>query len=317
MNPKNSTIIALCLVAIAGGIALMNQRKGDTARAIVPGKAGDTRVSDRQGVSVTTERPGGIASPESAEALAARTELALVERDKMTAMWMKNAAGGFQHTRKNLVADLNLSDEEAAKLARIFTRRDQELAELLAKMSSGEAEDDKEVLRNICALIRNKGLREDLAGVLTKEKLEAYDAKEAKRERETVEARAYRDMAEISSVVQLSDAQKQQALGVLMKRAPEKVEQEADARAFMTLTYGPLANEMESAGFRGLANLITGGLMNEGISPDTDIASLDYQNRIVKQKAERIEGELSALSNVLDERQLARYREHLEAEPPW
>jgi hypothetical protein len=42
-----------------------------------------------------------------------------------------------------------------------------------------------------------------------------------------------------------------------------------------------------------------------------------YQQWTQTNKTERIENELSALRNILDEKQLARYREHLEAEPPW
>lgn len=318
MDRKINTlcVIALCLVAIAGGIVLLNQKKDDAPPASSPDNSRDTRRSDRQG-GFPPSAPGGIDSPEPPEELAAKRELALVERDKMTALWMKNASTGFQHTRKNLIADLDLSDGEATELEKIFARRDKELSALLAKMTSGEAGDDKETFRKITALLRNKNLRDDLYGVLTKEQLAAFDAKEAKRERETAEARAYRDMADLNSVVQLSDTQKQEALGALMKRAPEKVEHEADTRAFMSLTYGPLANEMESAAFRGLTNLVHDGLMGEGASPDIGIDSPEYGKRAEEQKAQRIESELAGLRGVLDEKQLTRYREHLEKEPPW
>ncbi len=314
MNPRSKFlfIIALCLLVIAGGIILLKQKMDNTLPVTEPPSQADgTRVSERQNNAPLESRQGRTDRPEPAN------EEALIERNKMTAMWIKNASSGFQFTQKNLIADLNLSEGESADVAKIFARREKELADLLNKMTSGEAGDDKETFRKITALIRNKGLRDDLAGVLTKEQLAAFDAKEAKRESETVEARAYRDMAEISSVVRLTDTQKQEVLGVLMKRAPEKVEHEADTRAYMSLTFGPLANEMESASIRGLTNFVHEGLMNEGPTPEIEYDRPEYGKIVQERKAQRIESEIANLSDILDEAQLTRYREHLEKEPVW
>jgi hypothetical protein len=119
-------------------------------------------------------------------------------KQKQLAFWSQNASAGLDLAKKRLVADLNLSAEEAAELRKIFARREAELAGLLARMHSGEAADDMELFRKICALLRNKGLREDLVGVLSPPKLATFDANEANRERETIEARAYRDMADLN-----------------------------------------------------------------------------------------------------------------------
>ena len=213
------------------------------------------------------------------------------------------------------MADLNLSAEEAAEVEKVFARRDAELAGLLAKMHFGEAAHDVETMREICGLFRNKGLREDLAGILSAEKLATFDANEANRERETIEARAYREMADINAVILLTDNQKQPVLAALMKSAPARVEQEADARAFMTLHYGQMLTDVDSSSIRGLANMVSAGLNYE--MPAVEIDSSHYQQWTQANKAERIEQELSALQNILDEKQLTRYREHLEAEPAW
>jgi hypothetical protein len=154
-----------------------------------------------------------------------------------------------------------------------------------------------------------------LAGVLSPEKLATFDANAATRERETIEARAYSDMADINSLVQLTDVQKEQLLAVLIKTAPAKVEQEADARAFMTLHYGQMLTDVDSSSIRGLANMISAGLKDE--MPDFTVGSSQYQQWTRTNKTERIENELSALRNILDDKQLSRYREHLEAEPDW
>lgn len=137
----------------------------------------------------------------------------------------------------------------------------------------------------------------------------------ANRERETIEARAYRDMADINAVVLLTDSQKQQALAALMKSAPARVEKEADTRAFMTLNYGQMLTDVDSSSIRGLANMVSAGLNDE--VPAVEIDSSHYQQWTQANKAERIGHELSILQPILDEDQITRYREHLEAEPAW
>lgn len=301
MTPKKSSIIALCLLGIAVGIVLLN-RMGNGGASTPDGSAAERH-----------RHP--LESRENRKEREAREALAQVERDKMTSLWMGRASDGFGQTRKHLVTDLEIDADASGEVEKVFARREKELASLLAAMTSGEAGDDKEIFRKICALIRNKGLREDLAGVLSKEQLAAFDAREAKRGRESVEAKAYRDMADINAVVQLTDSQKQEVLGALMEQAPRKLEQEADARAFMSLTFGSLAAEMESSGFRGLTNMVA-ETMKEG-SADIDIYGEEYRKLVEEQKAERIGNELSSLQHILNETQLNRYREHLEAEPAW
>lgn len=311
MNPRTSSIIAIFLVAIAGVIGLLSLNPDENSSESAPAKDRDTRASDRLNGSPPTSRPGRIGTAEPPEKLVEKTELARVERAKLTAMWTKNASRAFQQAMKNLAADLDLSEGETAELAKIFARREQELAGLL----NGDAADQVETLGKICALLRNKYLREELANILTPEKLAAFDANEATRERETIEARAYRDMAEINDVVSLTDTQKQQALAALMRNAPAKVEQEADARAYMTLHYGQMLTDVDPSYIRGLSNLVSGSLNHE--IPTSNSTSPAYEQWTQDQKAGRIQSEIQALQGILDDQQLARYCEHLERELPW
>lgn len=46
-------------------------------------------------------------------------------------------------------------------------------------------------MKKICALLRNKGLREDMTAILPHEKLTTYEAHEATHQQETYEPRAY------------------------------------------------------------------------------------------------------------------------------
>lgn len=301
MNPRKPFIIALSLAAISASIMQFNHIKGDPAPAMNTGNgASHSRKSNR-------EREAG--------SMDSKEERIREERQKQLTFWSENASAGFARSKKNLVADLNLPAENAAEVDKIFARREAELAGLLAAMHSGEAAYDMETLGKICALLRNKGLREDLAGILSPEKMAAFDANEATRERDTIEARAYRDMAEINEVASLTDSQKEQALAVLIRNASAKVEQEADARAFLTLNYGQMLADVDSSSIRGLSNMVSAGLEYE--LPAADAGSPQYQQWAQTKKMERIEHELSALQHVLNETQLTRYREHLEAEPAW
>jgi hypothetical protein len=122
-------------------------------------------------------------------------------------------------------------------------------------------------------------------------------------------------MADINSVVLLSDSQKQHALAALIKHAPSKIEQEADTRAFLTLHYGQSLTDVDPASIRGLTNLANQLTSNPHATLDID--SPQFRQSSATTKADRIARDLSTLQNILDEKQLARYREHLESEPAW
>ena len=188
MNPRTASIIALSLAVIAAFIALFNYLKDDPSPAMdAVAEASQARNSDRRSEVDSAE------TREERLARAAREELVREVKEKQLTFWSQNASAGLAQAKRNLTADLDLSAEETTGVKEIFARREAELAGLLADMHAGEAADDMELLRQICALLRNKGLREDLAGVLSVPNLAIFDANEANRERETIEARAYRD----------------------------------------------------------------------------------------------------------------------------
>lgn len=311
MKPRISAIAAAALIVIAGAIAIWNRSQDPRpADSEEPTEAKPTRPPDRDDGSPPEATP----SSPRAELPPADEAPLIAARDAMTAQWVERAGTGFQQTRQNLVTDLELSPDQGKALEQVFARRENDLAKLLGLMNSEQAEDDPDLMKKICALIRNKDLRDDLVGVLTKEQLDAYDARETKRRQDTVEARAYRDLAEINALVSLTEAQKPEVFGVLSEQAAAKVEQEADARAFMSLTYGPLASTMDPSLVRGLSNLMS---TEPGQGPDFQYGSAEHQQWMREQKQERVENEVSALREVLTEDQLARYRESLEAQAVW
>jgi hypothetical protein len=302
MSPRKLSLIALSLVAIAASVALFHHLNHTPSPAV---NQGNNPIQPRHS-------PGKHKGTPSLPATESLTQDA---KQKQLDLWSKNGSAGLALSLKNLIADLQLSPEETAAVKQIFARRDAELTALLTAMYSGEAADDRQHFTSICALLRNKGLRNDLAGVLSASNLSAFDANEANRQRQSIEARAYRDMADINSVVILSDSQKQQALAALINQAPDKVEHEADTRAFLTLNYGQMLTDINPASIRGLTNLAHQLTSNPLATPDID--SPQFRQSSATTKADRIARDLSTLQNILDEQQLARYREHLEAEPAW
>lgn len=305
MKQKRSIIIALGVVSVAVGLTLYNKKAEGRSPAETNAQPSQTRGPQRQDEGQESH---------SRQEREMRKDSARLEREKMIAHWTANASAGLALSKRYLIADLGPTTEEAAELEKIFARREAELAALL-KISAEDTGDDTETMRRICAQLRNQGLRDDLAGILSPEKLATFDANEATRVRETNEARAYRDMAEINGVVPLSDTQKQLVLAALISNAPAKVGHEADARALMTLHYGLALADIDPSGIRGLSNMVSASLNYE--IPTSDTGSAQYEQWTRENKSRRIESELAALRDILDETQLARYRAHLETELPW
>ena len=310
MISRKPSLFALILVAIATFAALLHLLNHNHSPAV------DQGSNPSPPRSSPAKHEG--ASPRHTNELAtspATTAPAREARQKQLALWSANASAVLELSLKNLIADLPLSTQETAAVKQIFARRDAELTSLLSTMLSGNATNDSQLFTSICALLRNKGLRDDLAGVLSASNLAAFDASEASRQHQSIEARAYRDMADINSVVLLSDAQKQQALAALIKHAPSKIDHEADTRAFLTLHYGQSLTDVDPSSIRGLTNLASQLTSNPHATLDID--SPQFRQSSATTKADRIARDLSTLQNILDEKQLSRYREHLESEPAW
>ena len=245
--------------------------------------------------------------------MAAQLEAARIGRDVMVASLLRGATAVFANTSQTLATDLGLSEEQAAEVNALFAGRKKVLANKLASLTEDEAEDPQETLRQITALMRNKGLRDGLDGILTGEQLAAFDAAEANRRREAIEAKTRKDMTAVNAALTLTDFQKESVLAALSAKAAEKIEEEADARAIMSLWYGEMAAVIDLSNFRGLA-----GALNDDLNdlPAFSAGSTEYFRWKEQQRAERIESELSPLLYILDGNQITLYREHLEKELP-
>lgn len=314
MKQRITILVALFFLLLAGIVALSKHRKstGSTEKpsAATNGKAPANSPKDSE-KSLRARRE--TIAPNRNEKMATQMKANGTGRDFMVSLWVKSAADAFAKTSQNLATDLGLSEEQAADVDALFAVRKEQLAGMLASLTSDEADDPHETLRRITALMRNKGLRDGLAGILTGEQLAAFDATEANRRDEAIEAKTRSDMAAVNTALTLTDSEKQSVLAALSARAAGKVEEEADARALMSLSYGEMAAVIDLSNLRGLAAQLNPDLDDV---PDFAYGSTVYFRWKEKERAARIESELSPLRHILDESQLARYREHLELQMP-
>lgn len=315
MKSKFYFLLAFFLLAAAMVFLFWGDGEADSASPDDASAArGRMSLSERSPRSGRREVSGGRHPGESDEDRKLREGQLREAQDQLVGGMVKTASLGFAKTRKELGAEFALSEAQTAALGEIFERRAEELAGLLSGSDQPFPGNERETLEKICALIRQKGLRDELVEFLSEEQLETFDRREKKRVQARLEARTYRDLAKVNEVVELSDDQKQEVFDALMKGAPERVEEEANARAFMSLTYGPLAAEMDSSVVAGMA-----GMMKTEADgpPDFQFGNGDHEKWLEERKAGRVERELAALAEVLDPEQLSRYREHLEAQSPW
>jgi hypothetical protein len=313
MKQRNTFFIALSMLLLAVIAALFKHQTSAVSPAnssAATNGAGMADPPDDSAKSAGSRRER--AATKRNEMMAAQLEVAEIGRNHTAAVWVYNAEVAFEKTNSNLATDLGLSAEQAAKVDALFVSRKEQLAGMLASLKSDETEDPQETVRQITALMRNKGLRDGLAGILTSEQLATFDAAEANQQRKSIQAKTDRDMATINTVLTLTDPEKQKVLDALSTSAVEKAEEEADARAFMSLAYGEMAAKIDLSNVRGLAAMLNPDLNDR---PGFAYGSPEYFRWREQQRAERIERGLSPLRYVLNKEQLARYREHLEAEP--
>lgn len=314
MNPRITTRFAISLLLIACIVALYKHKENAGLPAnpsTTTNSSGRAELPDYPAISNGAGRERIL--PNRIEKRANAMEAHRIGRNFMVSTWLKCAASAFAKTSQSLALELNLSAKQTAEVDSLFASRKEHLAGMLASLTANETEDPHEALRQITALVRNKGLRTDLAGILSSEQLATFDAAEANRQREAIETKTHSDMAAVNAVLTLTASQKPVVLAALSARAAEKVEEEADARAIMSLSYGEMAAVIDLSNVRGLA-----GALNENLDdvPDFAYGSTEYHRWMENQRAERIERELSPLRHILDDNQFVLYREYLEAKSP-
>jgi RNA polymerase sigma factor (sigma-70 family) len=215
-----------------------------------------------------------------------------------------------QQLTKDLTADLNLSDSQVTTLTKIL---DTHLKSFRASLDMDAApgaspdEQEKAMLTKAGSLIRGTDLRKDLTGFLSEPQLAAFDAREAKVHQSNVESLAYRELATISPVLNLNEAQKNRAFELLQSSSAEKLKQDGDFRAFMALQKNQSPAQME------LTDLAEADFLSAALDGPNSLPpdSPEFKKQLLDVVGTQIRNQHALLAPILDQKQQQRYHDHL------
>ena len=229
--------------------------------------------------------------------------------------------GAQRKANDALVADLgeklDMNDVQLVALQKVHAQRLDELTELVGDWDGegGEALPKLRKMKEVGALMRGAGLREDLRDILTEDQLKAFDADQKKVWDREVESRAYKDLAKINRVLELSEEQKDEVFALLHEDAGENLEADQDLVAFLSRTSAMLetpGNGDQGGDHIDMIKMLSqmpeyGGENQDGQDEQTYLA--EFEQRETAEIEERVE----RFAQVLDEAQLDRYRQHLDS----
>ncbi len=215
-----------------------------------------------------------------------------------------------QQLIKDLTADLSLSDSQVTTLTNVLdTRLKSFRASLDMDAAQGTSPDEREkaMLTRAGSLIRGTDLRKDLTGFLSEPQLAAFDAREAKVHQSNIESLAYRELATISPVLNLNEAQKNRAFELLQSSSAEKLRQDGDFRAFMALQKNQSPAQMELTDLAE-ANFLSAAFDGPNpLPPD----SPEFKKQLLDVVGTQIRNQHALLAPILDQKQQQRYHDHL------
>ncbi len=215
-----------------------------------------------------------------------------------------------QNLIKDLTTDLNLSDSQVTTLTKILdTHLKSFRASLDMDAAQGTSPDEREksMITKAGSLIRGTNLRKDLTGLLSEPQLAAFDARETKVHQSNVESLAYRELATISPVLNLNEAQKNRAFELLQSSSAEKLKQDGDFRAFMALQKNQSPAQME------LTDLAEADFLSAALDGPNSLPpdSPEFKKQLLDVVGTQIRKQLALLAPILDQRQQQRYHDHL------
>ncbi len=271
-------------------------RKGSSAAPEQPAKSGskpEIPVVER-GVVVAGE--GG-----DADRKGVRAEVRSGE-DRFREMMTRRQKAKEEARIKKLVDRLGLTEAQADKLRTHF---DKNRADLAAMMEAGD--EDWSKVKDFAKKIRGDSLDEALAGILTDEQKPAYEEMKQRDRQNLVEARAYKDLAKIQGVLDLSPEQKEDVYDVLYEQATSKVDTNQDARAMVSVFTEGLGISIDPEDL-GISSAIQVQIdkASSGEQPDADPDA--WLQAMKEGRQTEIEQEVGALAPVLNDDQEAAYR---------
>jgi RNA polymerase sigma factor (sigma-70 family) len=314
MSIHKTASVAAAIVILGGTTAFLVTRDPTPAETVsTPAPEADTGPPQPGGGALATAVGSSADKPKP---YSANEELAKLEamsphpgKDEFTRRL------SVKHARllKDLTEDLGLSPAQTASLKLALDAR---LKTFRASLDEGPEPDDtpeesmqkeKGMIVKAGGLIRGVGLRDEIADILSAGQLTAFDGREAKEWQTRVEAHAYRELAKLAPVLDLSEEQKDQTFERLQQSSSGKLKADADVRAFMAMQKNQSPVKME------LTNMAEAEFLSAAFDGDGSLApgSPEFTARLTELVGGQINAEVEALAPVLDERQTQRYRDYL------
>lgn len=215
----------------------------------------------------------------------------------------------FDRKLADLVKKLGLDATQETKLRAFF---DAQLAQMEGFMSS-DGDDEFEGIKEFTALVRNDGLGDQLATLLTDDQLEAYDQMKSAERARKVESMALKDLSKLNSVLELTPDQKEDVYDLLYGAAETKIDTNKDANTMMSVMVGGLGMEM---GFDdiGMESALQAQIESGDGGGQADPDPNAWKKALKENNRKRIDQQVELLSPALSEEQSSRYREHLESQ---
>lgn len=227
--------------------------------------------------------------------------------------FVRRLAVKHERLLKDLTKELGLSAPQVASMQSVLDQRLKDFRAVLEEKTEPDGppqeamQKEKEMFARVGGMIRGVGLRDKFKDILSAEQLAGYDKFEAEDWQTQVESLAYRELAKITPVLDLTEEQKDKTFAILQKSSAETYKADADVRAVMALERGlsPAQmdlNEMEEADFLSQAF--------DGPNPvnPTDPAFID---RLKEMVGKQVKTKVDMLAPVLDEKQKQRYSDFL------
>lgn len=318
---KNTVIIGILCIGIGFGAAKLlgpgsdesdqenaesQKSSGTPANPVRPAEpSGELAKSDRP------ETPSIVANGEEADPNAeGMRQRFRAGQDRFRKMMEDRQRSKEEAKIKKLIDRLGLTDAQAEKLRARFAKNREELTAL---MSSGEG--DWTRIKELTKALGDDQLDDALADILTDEQKDAYEEMKERDLANRVEARAYKDLAQIQGVLDLNPDQKDQVYEILHKQAAENVNSNKDANAIVaSITEGFGLNiNPEDLGI-GVSGAIQGVInrASNGEQPSEDRGEMMQAMQESRQR--EIDTKVELLAPVLDDGQEETYRNHLESQ---
>lgn len=312
---KITAISAAAIIAIGGGIALLNsgdKTSTETVAAPSPTNAAPGTQSTPQSLDVKETVAASTAGEESAvesqQPDSPDEELAKLEAmsphpspDEMA----RRLSVKHGQLLKDLTTELSLSDAQVASMKTVLDARVKTFRASLDKNAGPDAQ--KEMVIKAGSLIRGTGLRDELVAILSEKQLTAFDEREKKALQSQVESLAYRELSTLTPVLKLSEEQKDKVFELLQTSSAENFKESADARSFMALMQNKTTTQLD---FTSMADADFFNEVMEGpnaLPPD----SPEFKKRIIEFVGGQINKQVALLAPVLDQAQKKRYHDFL------